>query len=166
MAVIRVGTNGIADGTSGRDTIHGDGRNNTLYGFGGNDRIYGGGGNDLIYGHAGADTLTGGAGYDDFAFTTKPLKGSIDVITDYNKKHDTIILSKSVFKGIGKSGGWMEPDAFSLGDQALDADDRIIYNSKNGIVYYDPDGTGSKDAVAFVKLGKGKQMFAGDFWVF
>src|SRR4051794_20338034 len=112
MAVIRVGSSSVAAGTSGRDTIYGDARGNTLYGFGGDDRLYGRGGDDDLFGHNGRDTLTGGSGYDNFYFTTRPTKASVDVITDYSKKFDTIVLSQDIFKGLGRAGAWMNSSAF------------------------------------------------------
>lgn len=165
MAIIRVDRDGDGLGTRANDTIYGDRRTNLLYGSSGNDRLYGSGGNDHLDGGTGRDTLTGGAGYDDFYFGTRPKKGVIDVITDYNKKYDSILLSSDIFKGLGSANTWMSDSAFWQGSKAHDADDRIIYNPKNGLVYYDADGIGSKGAVAFVKVGKGKTMSASDFWV-
>lgn len=165
MAVIRANSEGLAVGAGGRDKIYGDSRDNNLFGFGGNDRLYGYGGDDYFFGHQGRDVMTGGAGFDVFHFTTRPSKNSVDVVTDYNKKYDTIALDKLFFKGIGKADGWMKSSAFWQGTKAHDSNDRIIYNSKNGIVYYDSDGSGSKEAVPFVKIGAGRKMAATDFWV-
>lgn len=152
-------------GTSGRDTIYGDGDTNVLYGERGNDRLYGGEGNDFLSGGLGRDTLTGGAGYDDFYFRGTSTKNSVDVITDYNKQFDTILLSELVFAGLGRANTWMKASAFWQGSKAHDSNDRIIYNSKNGIVSYDPDGTGAEKALPIVNIGKGRKMSAHDFWV-
>lgn len=54
--------NGI--GTSGADTITGNGADNSLSGGNGNDVLYGQAGNDTLNGGAGNDTLDGGAGDD------------------------------------------------------------------------------------------------------
>jgi Ca2+-binding RTX toxin-like protein len=165
MAVIRVGSHPVVNGTRGNDTLYGDSRDNGLYGFGGNDRLYGGRGDDDLIGHLGRDILSGGAGYDAFWFTTRPNKNAVDVITDYSKKYDTIVLYKDVFQGIGRADAWMTASAFWQGSRAHDSNDRIIYNPNNGTVYYDPDGTGSKEATPFVKIGAGRNMAATDFWV-
>jgi len=152
-------------GTGGRDTMYGNEGNNRLFGDSGNDRLYGGAGNDYLAGSSGRDTLTGGEGYDDFYFGLSALSKKYDIITDYNKKFDAILLSQYTFAGIGKVNGWMKPSAFWQGTKAHDGNDRVIYNPKNGIVYYDPDGTGSASATPFVKVGAGRKMSAKDFWV-
>jgi Ca2+-binding RTX toxin-like protein len=166
VGVIYAQGEGITSGTEGADRIYGNELSNELWGNGGNDRLYGGAGNDFLSGSRGRDRLTGGDGYDDFYFGTSALLGnSYDIITDYNKKYDAIVLSKLSFKDIGRANTWMKPSAFWQGTKAHDSNDRIIYNPKNGIVYYDADGTGSKEAIPFVKIGAGRKMSAGDFWV-
>ena len=165
MAVIYAQGAAPGYGTLGNDIIYGDGASNTLYGNFGRDRLYGGEDNDYLAGGAGRDTLTGGNGYDDFHFGGALSKTSVDIITDYNRKYDTILLSKWTFKDIGRANTWMKPSAFWQGTKAHDSNDRIIYNPKNGTVYYDPDGTGSKEAIPFVKIGAGRNMSSGDFWV-
>lgn len=166
MAIINAQGTAVALGTDGPDTIYGNELSNDLWGNGGNDRIYGGAGDDFISGSRGRDRLTGGDGYDTFFFGNSALsRASTDVITDYNNTYDTIGLSKYTFKGIGKGDTWMKPSAFWQGTKAHDSNDRIIYNPKNGVVYYDADGTGSMDAVAIVKIGAGRKMSSTDFWV-
>ena len=51
-------------GTSGPDTISGDGRNDRIEGRAGNDVLQGRAGNDVILGEGGNDSLSGGAGRD------------------------------------------------------------------------------------------------------
>ena len=51
-------------GTTGNDTINGDGGANTISGGAGDDTIFGRGGNDTIDGGDGNDTINGGAGSD------------------------------------------------------------------------------------------------------
>ncbi len=43
--------------------------------------------------------------------------------------------------------------------------DRIIHNDKNGVIKYDPDGTGSKDATKFAVVDAKLGMSNIDFWV-
>ena len=166
MAVIYAQDTNVALGTNGRDTIYGNALSNDLWGNGGNDRIYGGAGDDFISGSRGKDRLTGGDGYDTFFFGNSALsRASTDVITDYNSNYDTIGLSKYTFSGIGRANTWMKASAFWQGTKAHDSNDRIIYNPTNGVVYYDADGTGSKDPIAIVKIGAGRTMSSPDFWV-
>ncbi|MBV1929082.1 MAG: putative Ig domain-containing protein, partial [Gammaproteobacteria bacterium] len=54
----------IEYGTSGADTLYGDGLNNTIYGLEGKDELYGKQGDDLLYGGTGRDTLQGNRGDD------------------------------------------------------------------------------------------------------
>jgi Ca2+-binding RTX toxin-like protein len=165
MATIRVRSNGFGYGTKNNDKIYGDGKDNDIYGYGGNDRIYGAAGDDYLEGNNGRDTLTGGAGSDSFYFGHLNPMPEIDVITDYSNKYDAILLANDVFRGIGSAEKWMKASAFWQGTKAHDTSDRIIYNSKDGLIYYDPDGTGSKEATPFVKVGAGRKMSATDFWV-
>jgi hypothetical protein len=74
-------------------------------------------------------------------------------------------LADSIFKGTGKTNDWMKASAFWQGAKAHDSNDRIIYNPKNGIVYYDSDGTGAQEAVPVIKLGAGRKMSAADFFI-
>jgi hypothetical protein len=43
---------------------------------------------------------------------------------------------------------------FHKGSAAHDASDRVIYNPKNGALYYDPDGIGAAHAVKIATLPK------------
>lgn len=183
MATIKPDKDGIAVGTTSSDKIYGDSRTNSLLGNTGNDTIWGGGGHDLIdggkgndriYGDAGddfiagalgRDTLTGGAGKDMFVFDVKPTSTTVDTITDFNAKYDTIALFKDVFTAAGGSNVYLKSSAFWTGTKAHDSSDRVIYNKATGTVYYDPDGTGSKAAVAVVKVKPGLSLTYKDFYI-
>lgn len=155
----------VLSGNNGHDSITGGAGDDSLSGGGGDDRLFGGRGEDVLSGDLGADTLTGGAGKDTFVFATKLGKGNVDRITDFSVKDDTIELSKSIFKAIGKKGV-LAKDAFALGAKAQDAEDRILYNAKNGKVFYDADGSGDKAAVHFATLKKGLSSLSNlDFFI-
>ncbi|MFC4173017.1 cellulose binding domain-containing protein [Microvirga sp. GCM10011540] len=136
-------------------TLKGNSLKNTITGSRGADKLWGG---------AGSDVLSGGKGKDSFVFDTKLRKSEVDKITDFNVKDDTIRLDNAVFKKIGKNGR-LKKDFFTIGSKATDADDRIIYNSKNGALYYDADGSGDGAAVRFATLSKKLKLAYSDFIV-
>lgn len=156
----------IIDGRGGNDVIRGGGGADLIDGFSGNDKIYGDGGNDLMSGGAGRDTMTGGSGYDFFAFESRLSNSSIDTVTDFSVKYDTIMLWKNIFKVSASSNGVISSGAFWTGSQAHDASDRIIYNKSTGALFYDADGTGSKAALQFAIIDKNLSVTHKDFIVF
>ncbi len=124
----------------------------------GKDSLSGGGGDDTLGGGIDNDILTGGSDRDTFLFNTKPNKKSnYDRITDFNPTDDTISLENSVFTKLGKAGK-LNKKAFFAGDKAHDASDRVIFNKKTGILYYDQDGSGSKAAWAIAKLDNARKI--------
>lgn len=80
------------NGGSGKDNLQGGAGNDTLQGNEGNDRLFGGDGNDRIGGGVGTDTLTGDGGADSFVFSAVTVTSGVDLITDFGKGRDLIIL--------------------------------------------------------------------------
>ena len=137
--------------TIGDDVLKGYDGIDTIDGLAGNDTIYGYGGDDTLIGGAGDDTLNGGAGNDVFIFDTALSDTlNVDTILDFSHTDDTISLDIAIFSALG--AGALSADQFVAGTQANDADDRIIYDSGSGQVWYDADGTGSGAAVLFATL--------------
>src|SRR5262249_36230691 len=128
---------------------------------GGTDYVVmsGGAGNDTLISGRGADLLSGNAGADTFVFD-KPL-GNSDSITDFAAGQDTIQLDALVMSALGASGRMAAGDgrfyAADFANSGHDADDRIIYNTSNGALWYDADGNGSGAAQRIATL----QNFAG-----
>jgi serralysin len=110
--------------------------------------IVGGAGADLLNGGLGNDTLTGGAGADRFGFNSALGPKNSDTITDFSVAEDKIQLENAIFTAL-KSAGTLAAGAFNTGAAATQADDRIIYDSNSGALFYDADGTGSAAAVQF-----------------
>src|SRR4051812_43182170 len=54
----------VVRGTSGRDTLRGNGQDNRIYGGRSPDRLFGRAGNDAITGATGRDRIAGGGGND------------------------------------------------------------------------------------------------------
>jgi Ca2+-binding RTX toxin-like protein len=142
--------------------LKGNTGDNALKGGAGNDKIYGGDGDDRIAGGTGRDSLVGGNGKDQFLFADKPAATTIDTISDFSVKDDTITLDDDAFTKIGKVGK-LTSDAFHIGTRAADKEDRIIYDSKSGKLWYDADGTGSSKAIEFAILDKALKTTATDF---
>jgi len=126
--------------------------------------VTGNAGANTIDGGAGADTLEGRAGADRFAFSTALGGGNIDLILDFATGVDKIALDDAVFTGLGL--GALPANAFVIGTQAGDADDRIIYNASTGALYYDADGNGAGAAVQFATLQYAVPITASDFIVY
>lgn len=170
--------NDVLNGLQGSDTVSGGDGNDRATGNGGDDEVYGGNGNDVVIGDDstssgddwlsggfGNDTLTGGRGWDGFIFDTKPhSKANVDRILDYSAATDTIYLARSVFTKI--KAGWINKSAFVIGTKAKDKSDRIVYNSKNGDLFYDPDGTGKAAQVKFAVMAPKLKLTAYDFVVY
>jgi Ca2+-binding RTX toxin-like protein len=135
---------------------------NKLIGLAGNDTISGGDGDDKLFGGTGADSLRGGAGADGFYFDTPLGSGNVDKTKDFSSADDTILLDRTVFTAFGSNGG-IGASAFHTGTAAHDADDRIIYDSSTGRIFYDADGTGAGAAVLFAQVNAGTAVNFTDF---
>jgi Ca2+-binding RTX toxin-like protein len=142
-------------GSTAAINLHGSNTANTIYGNAGANVIDGGGGADLLLGFGGADT---------FAFTTALGAGNVDLITDLTAGTDKVALDDAIFTAVGGLGT-LNANAFFTGSAAHDADDRIIYNSSTGQLFYDADGNGAGAAIQFATLSPGLTLTAGDFTV-
>ena len=140
---------------SGDDSLTGNSAANNISGGGGNDTLIGGLGNDTLIGGDGNDTLIGGLGNDNYVFNTPLGAGNIDTILGFSVADDTNHLeNEGIFSALSVEG-FLAADAFVIGAAATQADDRIIYNSSTGGLFYDPDGSGAAAAVQFATLGTG-----------
>ncbi|AXC50731.1 hemolysin [Paracoccus suum] len=133
-------------------------------GVSGADILVGDAGNDLLDGGLGADTLKGGIGEDTFRFSTELGNGNLDRITDFNVADDQIMLDDLIFTEIGPEG-ILRFGAFhaSSSGTAQDADDRILFDTDNGVLSYDADGTGEIEAIQFARLTGGLSLSERDF---
>ena len=152
-------------GQIGRDTLYGGVHTDTLHGGDGSDKLYGDAGNDHLDGGSGNDALSGGWGRDIFIFRS-PLdaRTNADTITDFNVQDDAIRLENKLFGKLGKPGG-LNPDFFTIGSKAQDGNDHLVYNKNTGCLYYDPDGSGSRQPILFVKLKANLAMSERDFYI-
>ncbi len=127
--------------------------------------VIGNAGANTLSGLDGNDTLTGGGGADSFVFNTALGAGNVDTIMDFDVAADTIVLDHAVFADF--SVGLLSGAAFASNTSglAIDADDRVIYESDTGRLLYDVDGTGSEAAVQFAQVRTSPTLTADDFLV-
>jgi Ca2+-binding RTX toxin-like protein len=134
------------------DILTGNTAANTLTGADGADRLSGGGGADTLKGGVGHDIMTGGGAADKFVFNTAAVSANSDTITDFTHAVDKIQLENSVFTALGAATGTLAAAKFFIGANAHDGDDRIIYDSATGRLYYDDDGNGAHAKVLIATL--------------
>jgi Ca2+-binding RTX toxin-like protein len=135
---------------------------NALNGRGGDDVLSSYGGNDFLDGGEGLDALNGGAGADTFRFSTALGATNVDTIADFEVGIDKIGLNASIF---GVTQAELAAGAFRTGPAATDADDRIIYDSTTGALYFDSDGVGGAAQIQFATLTGAPPITANDFIV-
>jgi Ca2+-binding RTX toxin-like protein len=147
---------------TGAGNIYGNSLNNILIGSSTANRIRTYEGNDHIYGRGGSDSLGGGIGMDSFYFDTALGSGNVDTIDDFSVADDTIMLARAVFSAI-EANGTLSSDAFVTGTSAADANDRIVYDSATGKIFYDADGSGGGAAILFAQVTAGTALTNLDF---
>jgi VCBS repeat-containing protein len=162
VTVTNVAGNTIT-GTAAGEKVNADQLVGGLGSTGEEDMIDLKGGNDTIVAGLGNDTLRGGAGHDGFKFITELGAGNVDTIVDFKHNVDTLKLSADIFTAIGGSLSANEFYAAKGAHKAHDGDDAIIYNTKNGKLFYDADGKGGDAAVHFATLENRPQLDHGDF---
>ena len=159
-------------GNDGANTLTSKGNANSVFsahnliGYGGNDTLKGGSGYDALYGGTGADKLTGGGGTDEFRLDVLETSANKDTITDFSSAQgDFIVFHSSAFGALAPYVGTnIDPAIFRAGTAALDADDRIIYDSVSGNLWYDPTGNlAAGDAVLVAFLSNHAALTANDF---
>ncbi|MFM6553644.1 MAG: beta strand repeat-containing protein, partial [Microcystis panniformis] len=154
-------------GNSSNNLLTGNNAANTLTGLDGNDTLLGGSGNDTLVGGNGNDVLTGGSGLEQFVLNA-PGTG-IDSITDFKVIDDTLVVSASQFGGGLTLGTAIDSSQFRIGagaTTATTADHRFIYNSTNGALFFDADGSATTAmAIQLATLSPQLALTAGDFIV-
>lgn len=137
----------------------------TLYGDAAANKVMGGAGDDRIGGRDGRDTIETGSGRDAIVFNSAlNAKKNVDTVTDFSHRFDTFELDDAFFKGL--KVGMLGADAFHIGIEAANGEDRIIYDGKNGNVYFDRDGSADKyGAVKFAVVRGGTTLDHTDFLV-
>ncbi len=125
--------------------------------------LVGNNGANVLNGGAGLDVLMGRGGGDTFVFVTTLGRGNVDHIVDFATE-DTIRLSKSLFSALAP--GELKATEFKdIVKAKVDADDHILYDSRNGDLFYDADGSGKAAAVKFAVLDNKAAITHADFLI-
>jgi len=159
-----------AEGNSLANTLTGNSGDNKLFAFAGNDTLIGNAGADRLFGHAGNDVLIGGADNDVLfggtgkdTFQLDSLIGT-DKIKDFQIGTDKIQLDSAVFTAL-TVGAKLNNSQFTLGIQALDNDDYLLYNQNTGALFYDADANGIGAAEKIALIGTNMLLSHADFAV-
>jgi VCBS repeat-containing protein len=167
-------------GGSGHDSLSGDSGNDILVGELGEDRLSGGDGNDSLNGNEGDDRLEGGAGQDNLVgglgadvlaggldpdtFGLDPTASGVDDITDFVGGTDKILVSAAGFGGGLVAGGSVSLVS-GTNPAASGASGQFLYDSDDGLLLWDSDGTGSGSAVLVATFSNLPSLAASDFIV-
>ncbi|OGT79463.1 MAG: hypothetical protein A3H91_05850, partial [Gammaproteobacteria bacterium RIFCSPLOWO2_02_FULL_61_13] len=147
------------DTISGFEGVIGGTGGDMLFGSSAENVIDGGAGNDTIAGGDGNDQLSGGTGDDIFVFSGS-FGDDRDVIMDFSNagQNDSIQLDLDLFTALTTTtGNTLLSTEFKANDTgtADEADDRIIYNTLTGDLYYDADGIGGGGTTFITNVSSG-----------
>jgi Ca2+-binding RTX toxin-like protein len=164
------GGDDIISSGAGNDVLRGDEDNDILNGGSGNDICQGFGGDDLINGGTGKDRLSGGLGADQFVFDlNQPFRSQllgVDVITDFSRRADKIVLDRSTFKRI-RSTVLERSDFASVKNlrEARASDALITYIAQSGALFYNEnrDKAGFGQGGQFADLSNGLNLSTRNF---
>jgi Ca2+-binding RTX toxin-like protein len=153
----------------GNDLVYGFYGDDVIKGMAGSDSLLGGPGNDVLNGGPGFDRLTGGPGSDVYVMQTQPSAASnVERIVGFVSGTDRIWLDDDIFTVLrtGRAYQLRESQFQANGTgTAIDANDRILYDTTSGELFYDRDGTGPIQPVRFAILSGDPQLEYDDFVV-
>jgi serralysin len=138
-------------GDIGDRWLGGDGGDDIIFGNLGTDRLSGGAGNDVLTGGEGFDYMTGEAGSDTFVYNAVTDGSISEQIGDWQGGVDELRIDASAFGG-GLAAGALAANRLVIGTVANQAFGQFLYNTANGVLYWDADGTGGGAALAFTRL--------------
>ena len=153
-------------GTSGADRLNGLDGNDSIEAGGGADWLIGGRGDDQLAGGDGDDLLIGGSGLDRFVVGGgSPFNASalgMDSIVGFEGLEDRLLLARATFSALGP-GPTLDPSNFAVvdnDDSAASSSALITYNTQNGGVFYNPNGSAPGFATSPEGGGKFIQLLA------
>ncbi|MEY9718770.1 Ca2+-binding RTX toxin-like protein [Sinorhizobium fredii] len=143
----------VINGSGNDDVIRGDALANTLNGGGADDVLDGRAGVDRLNGGAGDDWLTGGTGNDLFVFDRSGRDGEGDVITDFTRGQDKLLIDRSDY-GIAAADASVTL-VVGADPVATSTKGTFLFESDNGRLWFDADGKGSEADLELVAILKG-----------
>jgi Ca2+-binding RTX toxin-like protein len=119
-----------------------------------NNELVGNSADNILEGGLGVDTLTGGAGGDQFIASYNGVDVAADRITDFEVGNDLLIVDLASFgidaQSLGlQSSGLVAAESFvsGAGAIALDPNDHFVFDTAQGLLKFDADGSGSGLAI-------------------
>jgi len=86
---------------------------------------------------------------------------NVDDVLGFVVADDSLYLDRDIFTSVAADGP-LAADAFRAGTVALDSDDRILYDSATGHLFYDADGLGGTAAILFATVTAGTAFTSAD----
>jgi serralysin len=164
---------GHLEGLAGNDTLFGADGESTLLGGSGNDVLqatpFNAGGNTWLEGGTGQDQLHAGVGADSFVFRETPANSNFDRVYGFESGADSLNFDAAAYAALGALGDFSAGDdrfhAAAGARSGVDAEDRIIYNTSTGQLWYDADGSGSGGQMFIASLQGAPSLAASDIAV-
>ena len=132
----------------------------------GNNHLTTGEGADTLYGQTGQDTLTGGLGDDLYGVFVEGWTAAFATIEGFSSGHDRVALFSDNRVSLTQAGS-LAGDLFKVigSGQAVDGNDRVLYDEVTGTLYLDADGSGVIAARAIAQIEGHPVLTAADFTV-
>jgi Ca2+-binding RTX toxin-like protein len=136
-----------------------------------NNSISGNNAANVIDGGLGNDSLKGGGGADTFVFNTAlDSHANVDTIGDFQASQgDTLALDHTTFTALDapQADGTLQAIDFFASKSGAPAGStsHILYDTRNGELFYDPDGTGNADPIHFATLTHHPALTAQDITI-
>jgi Ca2+-binding RTX toxin-like protein len=143
--------------------------NQRFSGDSGANILAGGSGDDRLSGRGGNDTLIGLDGADRFVFESAPGTANADRIEDFASGTDRLLFENRFFTALGGARDWRDGDprfhAAPGATSGHDSNDRLVYDTSTGNLYYDPNGSAPGGVRLVATLADAPALAASDITV-
>lgn len=90
---------------------------------------------------------------------------NVDLVDDFEAGRDRIALDRDVFRVAAAALAMDQYKAIGTSGAKLDTEGRIIYDSRDGKLSYDADGSGGGAAVLFARIDSDEELTSTAFLV-